>query len=44
MHTKQDFLSQLASLGIDPHGTLMVHSSYKAIGEVEGRGDTVSTH
>jgi len=41
MYTKHDFLSQLNELGIDPKGTLMVHSSYKSIGEVEGRGDTV---
>ena len=41
MHTKQDLLAQLAALDIDPKGTLMVHLSCKAIGEVEGRGDTV---
>lgn len=41
MYTKQNLLAQLSSLGIDPTGTLMVHLSYKAIGEVEGRGDTV---
>jgi len=41
MHTKQDFLNQLSQLGINPLGTLKVHLSYKAIGEVEGRGDTV---
>lgn len=41
MYTKQDLLSHLQALDIDPTGTLMVHISYKAIGEVEGRGDTV---
>jgi len=41
MHKKQDFLAQLASLSVDPQGTLMVHLSCKAIGEVEGRGDAV---
>ena len=41
MYTKQDLLSQLTELGIDPHGTLMVHLSCKAIGDAEGRGDTV---
>lgn len=41
MYTKEVLLSQLESLGIDPAGTLMVQLSYKAIGEVEGRGDTV---
>lgn len=41
MYTKQDLLNYLENLGIDPRGTLMVHVSYKAIGDVEGRGDTV---
>jgi aminoglycoside 3-N-acetyltransferase len=41
MYTKQDLLSHLAVLGADPNGTLMVHLSYKAIGDVDGRGDTV---
>jgi len=41
MYTKQDLTAQLAALGVDPGGTLMVHISYKAIGGVEGRGDTV---
>jgi aminoglycoside 3-N-acetyltransferase len=41
MYVKEDLLTCLGNLGIDPNGTLMVHLSYKAIGEVEGRGDTV---
>ncbi len=41
MFTKQDLLTQLEALEINPAGTLMVHLSYKAIGEVDGRGDTV---
>ncbi|MCL2109837.1 MAG: AAC(3) family N-acetyltransferase [Oscillospiraceae bacterium] len=41
MHTKQSLHTNLSTLGIDPRGTLMVHVSYKAIGEVEGRGDAV---
>lgn len=41
MYTKQDFLENLKALGVDPSGTLMVHLSCKAIGEIEGRGDTV---
>lgn len=41
MYTKQDFIEDLKRLGIDPKGTLLVHSSYKSIGEVEGRADTV---
>jgi len=41
MVTKQDLLAHLAALDIDAQGTLMVHLSYKAIGDVEGRGDAV---
>ena len=41
MYTKHDLLSHLAKMNIDPKATLMVHISYKAIGDVEGRGDTV---
>jgi len=41
MYTKQDLLAHLSETGVDPNGTLMVHLSYKAIGEVEGRGDAV---
>lgn len=41
MYTKQDLLTHLIALGVNPSGTLMVHLSYKAIGEVEGKGDTV---
>ena len=41
MYTKQDLLSQLAAMNIDPAGTLMVHLSCKAIGEVQGRGDAI---
>lgn len=41
MYTKQDLQAHLDTLGIDPAGTLMVHISYKAIGDVDGRGDTV---
>ena len=41
MYTIQTLLTDLAALGIDPNGTLMAHLSYKAIGEVEGRGDAV---
>lgn len=32
---------QLGEMGIDPRGTLLVHSSMKAIGEVEGGAQTV---
>lgn len=41
MYTRQDLMTHLKDIGIDPGGTLMVHISYRAIGEVEGRGDTV---
>ena len=41
MYTKQQLMQQLKSIGVNPKGTLKVHSSYKTIGEVEGRGDTV---
>jgi len=41
MHTKQSLIDNLSALGIDPAGTLMAHISYKAIGEVEGRGEAL---
>jgi len=41
MYTKQDLMSHLSTIGADPNGTLKIHISYKAIGEVDGRADTV---
>jgi aminoglycoside 3-N-acetyltransferase len=41
MYTKSDLLKAITAIGINPQGTLLVHSSMKAIGEVEGRADTV---
>ncbi|MGG4480269.1 AAC(3) family N-acetyltransferase [Paenibacillus illinoisensis] len=41
MHTQQSLLDQLHQLGIDGRGTLLVHSSMKSMGEVEGGADTV---
>ena len=41
MYTKQDLLANLSAIGVNPKGTLKVHLSYKAIGEVDGQGDTV---
>ncbi len=41
MYTKQDLLGSLKQLGIDENGTLLVHSSMKSIGLVEGGADTV---
>ena len=40
-YTKQDLLNYLKELHVDPNGTLLVHSSMKSIGEVEGGADTV---
>jgi aminoglycoside 3-N-acetyltransferase len=41
MHTRTSLIEQLKSMGIDPQGTLLMHSSMKSIGEVEGGADTV---
>ncbi|MBW4846637.1 MAG: AAC(3) family N-acetyltransferase [Lachnospiraceae bacterium] len=41
MYTKQDLKQNLKEMGIMPHDTLLLHSSMKAIGEVEGGADTV---
>ena len=41
MYTKQQLMQQLDNIGVNPKGTLKVHSSYRAIGEVEGHGDAV---
>lgn len=41
MHTHSSLLKQMESMGIDRKGTLLVHSSFKSIGEVEGGADTV---
>ena len=41
MYTKEDLLNDLKKLKVDPKGTLMIHSSYKAIGDVKGMADTV---
>lgn len=41
MHTKESLKQQLEQLNIDQQGTLLVHSSMKSIGEVEGRADAV---
>ena len=40
-YIKADLLLHLRNMGIDPHGTLLVHSSMKAIGDVDGGADTV---
>jgi aminoglycoside 3-N-acetyltransferase len=41
MYTKENLLKDLEKLNIDRKGTLLVHSSMKSIGEVEGGADTV---
>jgi aminoglycoside 3-N-acetyltransferase len=40
-YTKNDLKKYLVNLEVDPKGTLIVHFSYKSIGDVAGRGDTV---
>jgi aminoglycoside 3-N-acetyltransferase len=41
MHTTETLIQDLARLGIDPKKTLLVHSAYRSIGQVEGRADAV---
>ncbi len=41
MYTKVMLLKQIKELGIKPEDTVMIHSSMKAIGEVEGGAETV---
>lgn len=41
MYTKEQLKTHLEKLGIRPLETLLVHSSMKALGEVEGGADTV---
>lgn len=40
-YTKEQLKEQLAQMGLTPADTLMLHSSMKAIGPVEGGADTV---
>lgn len=41
MYTKLDILRDIESMGINPKGTLLIHSSMKSIGDVDGKADTV---
>lgn len=41
MHTLESLVKQLEQLGINSQGTLLVHSSLKSMGPVEGGADTV---
>ena len=39
--TKKELQTQLSEMGLRPDDTLLMHSSMKAIGDVEGGADTV---
>ena len=41
MHKKEDLLNQLKDMKIKQSGTLLVHSSLKSMGQVEGGAETV---
>ncbi|MBU9719894.1 MULTISPECIES: AAC(3) family N-acetyltransferase [Bacillaceae] len=41
MHNKESLMEQLEAMDINREGTVLVHSSYKSIGEVENRAETV---
>ncbi len=41
MYTKQDLIQDLKDMGLQPTDAIMVHSSMKSIGPVEGGADTV---
>ncbi len=41
MYTKSDILHALTAMQINSHGTLLIHSSMKAVGVVENGADTV---
>lgn len=41
MYTKNDIIKAIANFGIRPTDTLLIHSSFKSIGEVENGADTV---
>ena len=41
VYTKNDLIGQIEALGIRSNDTVCIHSSMKAIGEVEGGADTV---
>lgn len=39
MFTKQDIIDQLSEMGASRNGVVLVHSSLRAVGETEGRGE-----
>ena len=41
MYTKEDIIAGLKAVGVNPEGTLLVHSSMKSLGEVDGGAQTV---
>jgi len=41
LHTKESLITDFKNCGINPNGTLLVHSSVKSVGECENRGDTI---
>ena len=41
MYTKEDLIQHLNEMGLTPTDAIMVHSSMKSIGEVDGGADTV---
>lgn len=41
MHTKHSLMEDLKKMGLQGTDTIMMHSSMRAIGDVEGRADTV---
>ena len=41
MYKKKELQQQLSAIGVDPTGTLMIHLSCKAIGQVNGGGDAI---
>lgn len=41
MHTKDALIKDIKASGLNPKGTVLIHSSMKAIGQVEGGADTV---
>ena len=41
MHTKESLKRDLAAMGLAPNDTILVHSSMKSVGEVDGKADAV---
>ena len=41
MYTKQDLMNAMTEMGLQSTDTILIHSSMKSIGEVEGGADTV---